>query len=240
MLRDAIIRITHLDKQYETEAGPVPVLRDITLTIQAGEFVAIMGPSGSGKSTFMNIVGCIDLATRGTYLLGGSDVSTLDKDQLARLRNKTIGFVFQGFNLLPRATLEENVSLPLIYAGVAKAERSKRALELLDRVGLAGYRNYLPNQISGGQQQRVAIARALINQPRLILADEPTGNLDSQTSHEIMKLFTQLNQHEGITIMLVTHERDIAAYAQRLVKFVDGRVIHDGAVEARFMEEVPS
>jgi putative ABC transport system ATP-binding protein len=240
MSHDAIIRITHLDKQYETEAGPVPVLRDITLTIQAGEFVAIMGPSGSGKSTFMNIVGCIDLATRGTYVLDGSDVSTLDKDQLARLRNKTIGFVFQGFNLLPRATLEENVSLPLIYAGVAKAERSKRALELLDRVGLAGYGNSLPSQISGGQQQRVAIARALINQPRLILADEPTGNLDSKTSHGIMRLFTQLNHDEGMTIVLVTHERDIAAYAKRLVKFVDGRVTHDGAVEVRFMEEIPS
>jgi putative ABC transport system ATP-binding protein len=237
MAHDAIIRITHLDKQYETEAGPVPVLKDLMLVIEPGEFVAIMGPSGSGKSTFMNILGCLDLPTRGTYILDGKDVGTLDKDQLAHLRNKTIGFVFQGYNLLPRATLEDNVALPLIYAGVAKAERTKRALELLEKVGLGSYGNSLPNQISGGQQQRVAIARALINQPRLILADEPTGNLDTKTSYEIMKLFTTLNHEEGITIVLVTHERDIAAYAKRLVRFVDGRVTHDGAVEQRYMEE---
>lgn len=237
MAHDPIIHITHLDKQYETEAGPVPVVKDITLAIQPGEFVAIMGPSGSGKSTFMNILGCLDLPTRGTYVLDGSDVSTLNPDQLAHLRNKTIGFVFQGYNLLPRATLEDNVALPLIYAGVAKAERTKQALELLEKVGLGSYGNSLPSQISGGQQQRVAIARALINQPRLILADEPTGNLDTKTSYEIMKLFTTLNHEEGITIVLVTHERDIAAYAKRLVRFVDGRVTHDGAVEQRYMEE---
>jgi len=240
MAQDAIIRITHLDKQYETEAGLVPVLRDITLAIQPGEFVAIMGASGSGKTTFMNIVGCLDLPTRGTYVLDGADVATLNKDRLARLRNKTIGFVFQGFNLLPRATLVDNLALPLIYAGVAKPERIKQALELLNKVGLGGYGRYLPNEISGGQQQRVAIARALINRPRLVLADEPTGNLDSKTSHEIMELFTQLNRDEGITIVLVTHEPDIAAYAKRLVRFVDGRITHDGAVEARFIEEMPA
>jgi putative ABC transport system ATP-binding protein len=237
MAHDPIIHIIHLDKQYETEAGPVPVLKDLMLVIEPGEFVAIMGPSGSGKSTFMNILGCLDLPTRGTYVLDGSDVSTLNRDQLAHLRNKTIGFVFQGYNLLPRATLEDNVALPLIYAGVAKAERTKQALELLEKVGLGSYGNSLPSQISGGQQQRVAIARALINQPRLILADEPTGNLDTKTSYEIMKLFTTLNHEEGITIVLVTHERDIAAYAKRLVRFVDGRVTHDGAVERRYMEE---
>ena len=237
MAHDTIIRITHLDKQYETEAGPVPVLRDITLAIQPGEFVAIMGPSGSGKSTFMNILGCLDLPTRGTYVLDGSDVSALNPDQLAHLRNKTIGFVFQGYNLLPRATLADNISLPLIYAGIAGLERTQRALELLEKVGLSGYGNSMPNQVSGGQQQRVAIARALINRPRLILADEPTGNLDTKTSYEIMKLFAALNHEEGITIVLVTHEQDIATYAARLVQFVDGRVTHDGAVEKRFMEE---
>jgi putative ABC transport system ATP-binding protein len=237
MAHEAIVRIAHLDKQYETEAGPVPVLRNITLAIQRGEFVAIMGPSGSGKSTFMNILGCLDLPTRGTYVLDGSDVSMLNQDQLAHLRNQTIGFVFQGYNLLPRASLTDNISLPLIYAGVAAAERAQRALELLEKVGLGSYANSMPNQISGGQQQRVAIARALINQPRLILADEPTGNLDTKTSHEIMKLFSALNHEEGITIVLVTHEHDIATYAARLVRFVDGRITHDGAVEKRFMEE---
>jgi putative ABC transport system ATP-binding protein len=237
---EPIIRISHLDKQYETAAGPVPVLNDVTLEIQSTEFVAIMGPSGSGKSTFMNILGCLDLPTRGTYILDGSDVSTLDKDALARLRNKTIGFVFQGYNLLPRATLVENVSLPLIYAGVARVERTQRAQELLNKVGHGKFGDSLPNQISGGQQQRVAIARALVNKPRLILADEPTGNLDTKTSQEIMRLFTALNRDDGITIVLVTHERDIATYAKRLVRFVDGRVTHDGAVEVRFMEETPA
>jgi putative ABC transport system ATP-binding protein len=240
MAHEPLIRISGLDKQYETAAGPVPVLRNLTLAIEPGEFVAIMGPSGSGKSTFMNILGCLDLPTRGTYVLDGRDVGTLDRDQLAHLRNRTIGFVFQGYNLLPRATLEDNVALPLIYAGVAKPERAKRALALLEKVGLGSYGNSLPSQISGGQQQRVAIARALINQPRLILADEPTGNLDTRTSHEIMKQFAALNRDDGITIVLVTHERDIAAYAKRLVRFVDGRVTHDGAVETRYMEETPA
>jgi putative ABC transport system ATP-binding protein len=240
MTQGTLIAVTHLDKQYDTEAGAVPVLKDVTLAIGCGEFVAVMGPSGSGKSTFMNILGCLDRPTRGEYVLDGADVSRLDADALARLRNTTIGFVFQGFNLLPRASLVDNVALPLIYAGVEKAGREKRARELLERVGLAAYGTYLPNQVSGGQQQRVAIARALVNRPRLILADEPTGNLDTKTSHEIMKIFRALNEEENITVVLVTHERDIAAYAKRLVRFVDGRVIHDGAVDVAAPETVAS
>jgi len=235
-----VIRTEHLFKQYETEAGPVPVLNDVNLEILAGEFVAVMGPSGSGKSTFMNILGCLDLPTSGSYVLDGRDVATLDKNQLAHLRNQVIGFVFQGYNLLPRASLADNVALPLVYAGVGRDKRNAAARELLDRVGLAKFEHYAPNQISGGQQQRVAIARALINSPRLILADEPTGNLDSATSYEIMKLFVALNQQDGITIVLVTHEPDIAAYAKRLVKFVDGRVTHDGGVASGISEETPA
>jgi putative ABC transport system ATP-binding protein len=239
MSDDAIIRTERLCKQYETDAGPVPVLKDVSLVIRRSEFVAVMGPSGSGKSTFMNILGCLDLATSGKYILDGRDVSTLDGDELAQLRNAVIGFVFQGYNLLPRATLADNVALPLLYAGVAREQRTKKAEELLNDVGLGGYSHYAPNQISGGQQQRVAIARAMINDPPLILADEPTGNLDSKTSHEIMQLFVALNGR-GITIVLVTHERDIAAFAKRLVKFVDGRVIHDGSVSREAIETVPA
>ena len=194
------------------------MLKDVNLEIRAGEFVAVMGPSGSGKSTFMNILGCLDLPTAGKYVLDGRDVATLDKNQLARLRNEVIGFVFQGYNLLPRASLADNVALPMVYAGAGRDRRNAMARDLLGRVGLANYERYAPNQISGGQQQRVAIARALINSPRLILADEPTGNLDSKTSYEIMKLFVALNQQDGITIVLVTHEPDIAAYAKRLVQ----------------------
>jgi len=234
---EALIRTERLYKQYETEAGPVPVLRDVNLVVRPAEFVAIMGPSGSGKTTFMNILGCLDLPTSGNYVLDGRDVSTLNKDQLARLRNEVIGFVFQGYNLLPRASLADNVALPLVYAGVAREVRASRAAELLTKVGLASLGNFAPNQISGGQQQRVAIARALINKPRLILADEPTGNLDTKTSHDIMKLFVQLNEVDGITIVLVTHERDIAPYAKRLIRFVDGRVTHDGGVAGALVEE---
>ena len=241
MADTTVIRTEHLSKQYETEAGPVPVLKDVNLDIRAGEFVAVMGPSGSGKSTFMNILGCLDLPTSGSYVLDGRDVATLDKNQLARLRNEVIGFVFQGYNLLPRATLADNVALPMVYAGASRETRAAAARDLLARVGLANYERYAPNQISGGQQQRVAIARALINSPRLILADEPTGNLDSKTSHEIMKLFAALNQQDDITIVLVTHEADIAAYAKRLVKFVDGRIIHDGGVASGMaVEEAPA
>jgi len=225
-----LIRISHLKKQYETDAGPVPVLHDVSLDIHEGEFVAIMGPSGSGKSTFMNILGCLDIPTGGRYELQGHDVGEMDSDELARLRNQVIGFVFQGFNLLPRANLETNVALPLLYARVGKSERLERARKLLTQTGLGNYAKSLPNQISGGQQQRVAIARALAGKPRLILADEPTGNLDSHTSQEIMDIFTRLNAEEGITIVLVTHEPDIAQYAKRLVRFVDGHIVHDGGV----------
>jgi putative ABC transport system ATP-binding protein len=240
MSEATVIRTEHLSKQYDTEAGPVPVLKDVNLEIRAGEFVAVMGPSGSGKSTFMNILGCLDLPTGGKYVLDGRDVATLDKNQLAHLRNEVIGFVFQGYNLLPRASLADNVALPMVYAGVGRDRRDAMARDLLDRVGLATFARYAPNQISGGQQQRVAIARALINSPRLILADEPTGNLDSTTSHQIMKLIVALNQQDGITVVLVTHEADIAAYARRLVKFVDGRVTHDGGVASGMSEETPA
>jgi putative ABC transport system ATP-binding protein len=236
---DAIIRTEGLCKQYDTDAGPVPVLRDVNLVIRRSEFVAVMGPSGSGKSTFMNILGCLDLPTSGKYILDGRDVGTLDADELAQLRNAVIGFVFQGYNLLPRATLADNVALPLLYAGVEREERTRKAEALLQDVGLGGYSHYVPNQISGGQQQRVAIARAMINDPRLILADEPTGNLDTKTSHEIMELFVRLNDR-GITIVLVTHEADIAAYAKRLVRFVDGRVTRDGGVSRSDIEAVPA
>jgi putative ABC transport system ATP-binding protein len=228
---DAIVRIEQLYKEYETEAGPVPVLKDVSLTVNSGEFVAVMGPSGSGKSTFMNILGCLDIATSGRCMLNGRDVGMLDKDELAHLRNQVIGFVFQGFNLLPRATLEDNVALPLIYRGVSRSERLARAREMLAKVGLGAFNRSHPNQVSGGQQQRVAIARALVSQPKLILADEPTGNLDTATSKEIMALFAELNERDGITVVLVTHEPDIAAYAHRLVRLADGRIIYDGPID---------
>ena len=225
----SLVQVESLYKQYETDAGPQPVLTDVTLSIAQGEFAAVMGPSGSGKSTFMNILGCLDIPTRGRYLLDGNDTAHLSGDELARLRNRFIGFVFQGFNLLPRATLLDNVALPLLYAGLRKSARQVRARELLAQVGLERYTGYLPTQISGGQQQRVAIARALVNRPKLLLADEPTGNLDSTTSYEILELFRALNVNERITIVLVTHEPDIATYAQRMVHFVDGRVDYDGS-----------
>ncbi|MFA7269031.1 MAG: ABC transporter ATP-binding protein [Sterolibacterium sp.] len=227
---DAVIRIEQLYKEYQTDAGPVPVLKDVSAAVMPGEFLAIMGPSGSGKSTFMNILGCLDVATSGSYSLNGRDVGSLGRDELANLRNQVIGFVFQGFNLLPRASIEDNVALPLIYRGTPRAERLALANEMLAKVGLASHRLSRPNQISGGQQQRVAIARALVNRPRLILADEPTGNLDTATSREIMSLFAELNERDGITIVLVTHESDIAAYAHRLVRLADGRIVYDGAV----------
>ncbi len=232
-MSNAVIKIQALYKSYHTTAGLFPVLKDVDLTIASGEFVAIMGPSGSGKTTFMNILGCLDKPSAGHYVLAGHNVEQLDKDALALLRNRTIGFVFQGFNLLPRMSLLDNVSLPLIYAGVQHNERQQRGREMLAKVGLESYLTSLPNQISGGQQQRVAIARALVNHPRLILADEPTGNLDSHTSAEIMALFEALNR-EGITIVLVTHEADIAAHAKRQVRFFDGKIVSDHATAPSF------
>ncbi len=225
-MSDSVIRIEGLHKSYETSAGLFPALKEVSLSIAGGEFVAIMGPSGSGKSTFMNILGCLDKPSAGRYVLDGRSVAGLGKDELALLRNRTIGFVFQGFNLLPRMSLLENVALPLIYCGVERGERHRRAHDLLARVGLGSYAASMPNKISGGQQQRVAIARALVNRPRLILADEPTGNLDSQTGEEIMALFEELNR-DGITIVLVTHEEDIARHAKRKVRFFDGRIVSD-------------
>jgi putative ABC transport system ATP-binding protein len=225
-MSDPVIRIDNLHKSYQTSAGLFPALKEVQLSIAAGEFVAIMGPSGSGKSTFMNILGCLDKPSAGRYFLDGRSVAELNRDELALLRNRTIGFVFQGYNLLQRMSLLENVSLPLIYCGAEHEERLQRAHQLLAKVGLADKAASLPNQISGGQQQRVAIARALINHPRLILADEPTGNLDSKTGEEIMTLFDELNR-EGITIVLVTHEEDIAQHAKRQVRFLDGRIISD-------------
>jgi putative ABC transport system ATP-binding protein len=221
-----VIEITGLYKDYDTPAGVFPVLKDVNLTIDEGDYVAIMGPSGSGKSTFMNILGCLDRPTKGEYKLDNQSVKSLNGNELAKLRNKTIGFVFQGFNLLSRSSLLDNVSLPLVYASDKKNARDKKSKELLEKVGLGQYLNSKPNQISGGQQQRVAIARALVNQPRIILADEPTGNLDSKTSEEIMDLFNALNE-EGITIIVVTHENDIADHASRQVRFLDGNIVED-------------
>jgi putative ABC transport system ATP-binding protein len=221
-----VIRVAGLGKTYLTAAGPFPALKGVDLLIRNGEYVAIMGPSGSGKSTFMNLLGCLDTPSMGDYFLVGRNVAHLPGDELAILRNRTIGFVFQGFNLLPRMSLEDNVALPLVYARVEREPRRARAREMLSKVGLAQYAQSLPARISGGQQQRVAIARALINSPSLILADEPTGNLDSRTSEEIMALFRALND-EGITVVLVTHEPDIAGHAKRQVRFLDGRIVRD-------------
>lgn len=231
-MADDIIQVRGLYKDYQTALGPFPVLKEINLSVAAGDYVAIMGASGSGKSTFMNILGCLDKPTKGDYILDGHPVATLDDIRLAGVRNRTIGFVFQGFNLLTRSTLLDNVALPLVYAGTNKQERHERARVLLEKVGLGQYLQSFPNQISGGQQQRVAIARALVNRPRLILADEPTGNLDSKTSEDIMQLFDELNQ-DGITIVIVTHETDIAEHAKRQVRFLDGRIVQDSLTEVR-------
>jgi putative ABC transport system ATP-binding protein len=221
-----LIEVTDLAKQYVLGDTVVPALDGVTLSIGAGEFVAVMGPSGSGKSTFMNLVGCLDRRTRGAYRLAGEDVAAMTADQLAAIRNRRIGFVFQQFNLLARTTALENVELPLMYSGLPAAERHRRATARLAQVGLGERIHHLPSQLSGGQQQRVAIARALVNDPVLILADEPTGALDSRTSLEIMALLQQLNR-AGITIVVVTHEHDIAVYAGRLIGFRDGRVVSD-------------
>ena len=226
-----VIELDHIHKTYTMGDVEVHALRGVSLTIRQGEFVAIMGASGSGKSTTMNIIGCLDRPTRGTYVLDGQDVSQLSKDERADIRSQKIGFVFQGFNLLSRTSAIENVELPMLYAGFDSQERQKRAKEALAAVGLVGREQNHPNQLSGGQQQRVAIARSLVNRPALILADEPTGNLDSRTSVEVMEIFQRLNREQGITLVLVTHESDIAEYASRVVVFKDGRIKKDYQVE---------
>jgi len=225
-----VIELEHIHKVYTMGDVEVHALRGVSLTIREGEFVAIMGASGSGKSTTMNIIGCLDRPTRGTYILDGEDVSQLSKDARADIRCQKIGFVFQGFNLLSRTSALENVELPMLYLGVDSAQRHQRALEALAAVGLAGREQNHPNQLSGGQQQRVAVARSLVNHPALILADEPTGNLDSRTSVEVMEIFQRLNRERAITLVLVTHEPDIAQYAQRVVVFKDGKIKSDEPV----------
>ena len=224
---DVLIQLTDVRKSYFSAEVETPVLHGINATIQRGEFVAIMGQSGSGKSTLMNILGCLDTPTSGSYVLNGKETAQLNDNALAKVRNQTIGFVFQGFNLLKRMPLIDNVSLPLLYAGVPMVEARRRGAEKLAQTGLGAFTKRLPNQISGGQQQRVAIARALVCEPALILADEPTGNLDTTTSGEIMSLFTRLND-EGMSILIVTHEPDVAKYAKRLVRLKDGLVTYDG------------
>jgi putative ABC transport system ATP-binding protein len=227
---DPLITLTHIHKVYKMGDVEIHALHGISLQIRRGEFVAIMGASGSGKSTTMNIIGCLDRPTRGHYFLEDQDVSKLSKDELADIRNRKIGFVFQGFNLLARTSALENVELPMLYLGVKTDERLARAKEALELVGLGDRVDNMPNQLSGGQQQRVAVARALVNQPTIILADEPTGNLDSRTSVEVMDVFQFLNREHGITIALVTHEPDIAQYAKRVVVFKDGRIKRDEPV----------
>jgi putative ABC transport system ATP-binding protein len=230
-----VISVKNLVKTYVVGEVEVKALRGVNLDVQGGEFLAVTGSSGSGKSTFMHIVGCLDRPTSGQYLLDGQDVSRMSKDALAAVRNKKIGFVFQGFNLLSRTSALDNVELPLLYgaSGLKTAERHKRAVEVLTLVGLGNRTDHHPNQLSGGQQQRVAIARALINNPSILLADEPTGNLDTRTSIEVMGIFQHLNQERGITVVLITHESDIAEYGTRSVTFRDGQVVADKAVTHR-------
>jgi len=232
MTTGPLIEVQELTKTYAMEGAPVHALRGVTVALQPGEFVAVVGPSGSGKSTFMHILGCLDSPTSGTYRLAGRDISRLSDDELSAIRNRQIGFVFQGFNLLARTSAVENVELPLLYAHrerITPAERRARALRALDAVGLADRAGHHPNQLSGGQQQRVAIARALLNDPAILLADEPTGNLDSRTSVEIMDIFQRLNATRGITIVLITHEPQVAEYGSRIIRFTDGRLIADQA-----------
>ena len=226
----ALLETKKLSKFYCVGDNVVRAMESISVTINAGEFVAIMGPSGSGKSTFMNLIGCLDQQTAGDYLLDGTSIGDLNKDELAEIRNNKIGFVFQGFNLLSRTSAVENVELPLLYNHVAAKERRQRALGSLKKLGLEGRENHHPNQLSGGQQQRVAIARALVNSAPMILADEPTGNLDTKTSAEIMELLVRLNSDSKTTIILVTHEQDIAAFSKRIIKFLDGHIVSDQQV----------
>lgn len=228
---DRMISIENLNKIYKTGSVEVHALKDVNLQIEHGEFVAIMGQSGSGKSTFMNILGCLDRPTSGKYLLEGTEIMKQSPDELSLIRNKKIGFVFQAFNLIPRTNVLKNVELPMIYAKVRGGERKKRSLELLDKVGLSDRVHHLPNELSGGQKQRVAIARAMANNPPIILADEPTGNLDTKSSEEIIEIFKSLNR-EGSSIILVTHEPDIASHANRIIVFKDGAVIEDRRKES--------
>jgi len=230
-MADRLIQINDLVKTYRLGDVTVQALRGVSVEIERGSFVAIMGPSGSGKSTFMNIIGCLDKPTSGTYMLDGVNVGSLERDQLAEIRNQKIGFVFQQFNLLPRTSALENVELPLLYSCSNIADPTGKAMQALQLVGLAGREHHNPNQLSGGQQQRVAIARALINDPRIILADEPTGALDSRTSIEIMALFQKLNRESGLSIIVVTHEPDIAEYSNRIIRFKDGRLVSDQPVQ---------
>jgi len=228
----SLIKIENISKNYYPSKGITQkVLREINLEIQKGEFVSIMGPSGSGKSTLMNILGCLDKPTSGNYFLNDKNISELESNQLAQIRRKEIGFVFQGFNLLHKRTVSANISMPLIYCFKSTKERNDKAKQLLKELGLAGYENYYPNQLSGGMQQRVAIARALINNPNIILADEPTGNLDSKTGEEVMNVLKDLNENKGITIILITHEHNIATYSKRLVCIKDGVKEFDGTLE---------
>jgi len=233
-----VISVKNLVKTYVVGEVQVKALRGVNLEIERGEFLSVTGPSGSGKSTFMHIAGCLDRPTSGQYFLDGQDVARMTKDQLAAIRNKKIGFVFQGFNLLARTSALDNVELPLLYGGKMKsAERRKRALEMLKAVGLEDRADHHPNQLSGGQQQRVAIARALVNTPSILLADEPTGNLDTKTSIEVMEIFQRLNRDRGITVLLITHEHDIAEYGTRIVTFRDGQVVADRPVTDRRLAE---
>ncbi len=239
-----LIRLKNITRVYGEGDVALLALKGVDLDVQAGEFVAVMGPSGSGKSTSMNILGCLDSPTSGEYLFQGAHVEHLSRDQRARLRRRYLGFVFQGFNLLARTSAQENVELPLLYRGEAAGARRRAAAEALASVGLAGWEHHTPAQLSGGQQQRVAIARAIVTQPAVLLADEPTGNLDTQRSEEIMNLLWRLNTERGITVLMVTHEPDMAAYAKRVIRFVDGRIASDAvnpdpvAARARAMEPV--
>jgi putative ABC transport system ATP-binding protein len=223
---DKVIEIRDIVKNYQVGSQIVRALRSVSVNIHRNEYVAIMGPSGSGKSTLMNLLGCLDTPTSGSYILNGTDVSKMEDDYLAEIRNKEIGFVFQTFNLLPRYTALENVTLPLIYAGISKIDREKQAIETLDQVGLSDRMTHKPNELSGGQRQRVAIARALVNKPSIILADEPTGNLDSKTSLDIMGLLDAIHK-KGNTVILVTHEEDIARHAHRIIRLLDGEISQD-------------
>jgi putative ABC transport system ATP-binding protein len=229
-MANPLIKITNLKRDFVLGSETIYVLKGIDLEINKGEYVALMGPSGSGKSTLMNLLGCLDSSTSGTYILNGKDVSKMHDDELAEIRNKEIGFVFQTFNLMPRTTALDNVALPMVYAGYSKTERNERATEVLKQVNLADRMDHKPNELSGGQRQRVAIARALVNKPSIILADEPTGNLDSKTSEEIMGLFNEIHNN-GNTVILVTHEEEIAAYAHRIIRLRDGIIEKDERVK---------